>query len=91
MIEFESELFPRIRKIQDLKRDIASKIRDLLKKKMKNSQIQGKEIIKVLVKLKNVFHDENIFKLPFKEYIAKYFIENPDNKKDLRRSGYFVG
>ena len=84
MVEFEEELFPKFQKIKDLKRDIASKIRDLLKKKMKNSQIQSKEIINVLVKLKNVFKDENIFKPSYKEYIGKYFIEKRTEPEIMR-------
>ena len=84
MVEFEAELFPKITKIQDLKIGIASKIRDLLKNKMEISQIQSDDVIKVLVKLKNAFHDENIFKLPFKEYIGKYFIEKRNEPEIMR-------
>ena len=75
MILFEESLFPKIEQIKMMKEKVSIKIRNLLEKKINSGNIRSDEVIQVLVKIKNIFYDENIFHRKHKEFISKYFVQ----------------
>ena len=75
MIILESNIFPKFKGIQELKSKIIDKIKDSLKTKISYKDINGKEVVKILSKIKELFNDENIFDTNYKIYIIKYFID----------------
>ena len=82
MINLESEKFPKINKIKTLKNNILIKIRDLLLNKLNN--INGKDIVNILVKIKSDFSNEDIFTFNYKKSILEYFIKKcKDNDKEI--------
>ena len=84
MLLLESKKLPKFKKITNLKCEIIPKIRDILKQKIEDKEIIGKDIIKILLKLKEVFNDENIFDINYKMFIIKYFIiKCKENDKNI--------
>ena len=75
MLLLESNKFQKRENVSKLKTDTIIKIRDLLKQKIDYKEISGKDIIKVLIKIKDVFNDEYIFDFKYKTSILNYFIE----------------
>ena len=82
MIIIECKKFPKFIRIQNLKPKIISSIRDLLKLKIDYQEITGKVLVKILLKIKEIFIDENIFDVNYKIYIIKYFIDRCKNNDE---------
>ena len=84
MIIIESKKFPKFKGIQNLKSKIILRIRDLLKLKIDYREINGKTVVKILLAIKEMFNDENIFDIKYKTYMIKYFIDKcKENDKNV--------
>lgn len=83
MTLIESKKFKNNKNIEDLKNKAISKIKDLLKQGINYKDKTPKEIVKVLLVIKDVFDDEKNFNFEFKKFILNYFIEKcKDNDEE---------
>ena len=64
----------------NLKDNIVLKIKSILKQRIENNEISSKNIVKVLLRLKDVFNDEYYFDYNDKKIILNYFIKKCKEK-----------
>ena len=81
MLIIEEKNFPPIKNIKQLKTEIITKIRQLLESKIGSKDINGKNFVTILSKLREIFNDGNIFNKEFKLKIFKYFIKKCKEKE----------